>query len=77
MTMSESTAFWATFWPTLGYVLAILPALLLFWGGMSVAWYVMTRQGRSREGERELRGRVAYLEGRLLPFDEARRQRGG
>lgn len=46
-------------------------------GGMSVVWYVMTRQGRPREGERELRGRVAYLEGRLLPFDEARRQRGG
>jgi len=44
---------------------------------MSVAWYVMTRQGRPREGERERRRRVAYLEGRLLPFDEGRRQRGG
>jgi hypothetical protein len=75
--MSESATFWSTFWPTLGYVLAILPAILLLWGGMSVAWYVMRHQGRPREGELELRRRVAYLEGRLLPFDEARRRRGG
>jgi hypothetical protein len=73
----------------LGGSLGVLPAVLGFWGGLIA---VLRRQDRLDEARREsayglnatarddasrLRTRVAYLEGRLLPFDEARRQREG
>ena len=75
--MSENATFWHTFWPTLGHVVALLPAIIVFWAGWALAWR-LTRPPASRAStdDDRLALRVAYLEGRLLPFDEARRQRG-
>ena len=74
--MSESAAFWHTFWPTLGTVVALLPAIIVFWAGWALAWHAGELLSRRSDADDGLAGRVAYLEGRLLPFDEARRQRG-
>jgi hypothetical protein len=36
--MSESATFWHTFWPTLGHVVALLPAIIVFWAGWALVW---------------------------------------
>jgi hypothetical protein len=57
----------------LGTVLGLLPLLVVV-GGSIAAWiYWQDREARRRAAN--LGPRIAYLEGRLLPFDEARRQR--
>jgi hypothetical protein len=74
--MSESATFWHTFWPTLGHVVALLPAIVVFWASWAFAWHLDVLLRRRSDDDARLHQRVAYLEGRLLPFDEARRQRG-
>jgi hypothetical protein len=69
-----SELFWQTFWSTLGVFCGILPFVVLFWGGLGAWWYLSERRAAA---DRRLAHCVAYLEGRLLPFDEARRQREG
>jgi hypothetical protein len=76
--MPCSAEFWHVFSTTLGVVLALLPAIIVCWSCFG-GWQYLTERAerRAREAETSLARRVAALEGRLLPFDEARRPRGG
>jgi hypothetical protein len=71
--MPCSEEFWHAFWPTLGTVLGLLPLLAVVCG--SIAAWTYWQDRHERRALANLGPRVAYLEGRLLPFDEARRQR--
>jgi hypothetical protein len=72
--MPCSDEFWKAFWPTLGTVLGFLPVLVV----MAAAWGLwLWWMLRPSPRERRLGERVAYLEARVLPFEEARRQREG
>jgi hypothetical protein len=71
--MPCSEAFWHAFWPTLGTVLGLLP--LLGAVGSIIAAVIYWQDRDARRAAANLGPRIAYLEGRLLPFDEARRQR--
>jgi hypothetical protein len=80
--MPCSELFWLHFMEVfpkvLGAGLGLLPALLGFWGGLIALFYWLDRRDEAaRQDAARLGPRVAYLEGRLLPFEEARRQRGG
>jgi hypothetical protein len=80
--MPCSELFWLNFLETfpkaLGVGLGALPALLGFWGGLIALLRWQDRHDAAqRAADTRLGPRVAYLEGRLLPFDEARRQRDG
>jgi hypothetical protein len=80
--MPCSELFWQNFVEVfakaLGMGLGALPALLGLGGGLValLRWWDR-RDDASRGAAARLGPRVAYLEGRLLPFDEARRQRDG
>jgi hypothetical protein len=80
--MPCSELFWLNFLEVfpkaLGASLGVLPALLGFWGGLiAIRCWRDRRDEAQRATDARLGPRVAYLEGRLLPFEEARRQRGG
>jgi hypothetical protein len=65
----------------LGGALGVLPAILGLWGGFLAFMHDLDRRGdveRARyEAQHGLGSRVTALEGRLLDFEEARRQRSG
>jgi hypothetical protein len=80
--MPCSELFWLNFLEVfpkaLGAGLGVLPAILGFWGGLvGLLSWLDRRDAARRDTTSRLGPRMAYLEGRLLPFDEARRQREG
>jgi hypothetical protein len=81
-TVPCSELFWLNFLEVfpkaLGAGLGVLPAILGFWGGLvGLLSWLDRRDAARRDTTSRLGPRMAYLEGRLLPFDEARRQREG
>jgi 4-hydroxybenzoate polyprenyltransferase len=79
--MTYSELFWPPFFAHLGRVLGttlgLIPLLLLVFGGFTLVMYVFNRSSDLRDHRvNRLGERMAYLEARVLPPEEARRQRG-
>jgi hypothetical protein len=51
--MPCSEEFWRVFWPTLGGVLAVLPAIVVFWGSFGFWMYWSSREDRRAAERRE------------------------